>query len=273
MILPPEANDWVRQSGIAQPPQTSGDTIAFVDFDPEVSIASPRSGSYISGQIEIQGNARGGDFRNYRLEFGPGLDPGSWTQIGPEHGEQVENGTLEFFNTTSVAEGLYTLRLTVVQGDGSVRQWNTQVTIDNTPPTVVISDPQPNRLYVIEDHEQVNVNALANDTWAMDRVEFYRNGVLFAQSTVAPFNERWKIVLQNVPVEGGGVQNWPAFESSDSDIRPGRIRNFGDGFAAVLTGNGTYLESHVFMVRAYDRAGNVATSEEVRVYVRQKKKN
>jgi penicillin-binding protein 1C len=273
MILPPEANDWVRQSGIAQPPQTTGDGGAFVNFDPEVSIVSPRPGSYIGGQIEIQGNALGGDFRNYRLEFGPGLDPGSWTQIGPEHGEQVENGTLEFFNTTSVAEGLYTLRLTVVQGDGSVRQWNTQVTIDNTPPTVVISDPQPNRLYVIEDHEQVNVNALANDTWAMDRVEFYRNGVMFAQSTVAPFNERWKIVLQNVAVEGGGVQNWPAFESSDPDIRPGRIRNFGDGFAAVLTGNGTYLESHIFMVRAYDRAGNVATSEEVRVYVRQKKKN
>jgi penicillin-binding protein 1C len=273
MILPPQADDWVKQSGIAQPPQTSGDSADLVDYDPEVSIVSPRSGSHISGQIEIRGNARSWDFRNYRIEFGPGLDPTSWTQIGPEHGEQIENGTLEFFDTTSAPEGLYTLRLSVLQGDGNVRQWNTQVTIDNTPPTVVISDPQPNRLYIMEDHEQINVNALVNDIWAMDRVEFYRNGEMFAQSTVAPFNQRWKITMQNVAVDGGGVQNWPAFDSIDPDIRPGRIRNFENGFAAVLTGNGTYLESHVFRVRAYDRAGNVATSEEVRVYVKRKKQN
>ncbi len=272
MILPPEANDWVRASGIPQPPRAANGG-ALVYVDPEVGIGSPVPGDYIGGQIEIRGNARLENFSRYQIQIGAGLEPGSWTQIGPDHTEPVENGALEYINTASFGEGLYTLRLLVTQGDGNVRQWTTPVTIDNTRPTVVISDPQPNRLYVMEDDEQINVNALANDGWAMDRVEFLRNGVEFAESTVSPFNERWKITMQNVTVEGGETQNWLAFPSDDPDIMPGRIRNFGDGFAGVLTGNATYLESHLFKVRAIDRAGNVAESEEVRIYVRQKKKN
>jgi hypothetical protein len=272
MILPPEANDWVQNSGIPQPPRGSGQS-TFVDFDPDVAITWPEPGGYIGGQVEIRGNARSGDFRNYRIEFGPGLEPSSWTQIGPEHGNQVENGVLEFLDTTTLAEGLYTLRLSVQQGDGSVRQWNTQVTIDNTPPSVVISYPRPDQLYVIEDDEQVNVNAVANDTWAMARVEFFRNGEAYAQSTVAPYNERWKIAMQNVAVDGTGAENWLGIASDDTDITPGRIRNFDNGFAGVITGNGTYLESHLFKVVAYDRAGNKAESEEVRIYVRNKKTN
>ncbi|MEZ4635500.1 MAG: transglycosylase domain-containing protein [Caldilineaceae bacterium] len=269
MILPPEANDWVRDSGLAQPPQSTGEVA--VEFDPEVAITSPAPGGYISGQVEIRGNARGGNFRNYRLEFGPGLDPVQWTQIGPEHGNQIENNVLEFLDTTTLEEGLYSLRLSVQQGDGNVRQWTTQVTIDNTPPTVVVSYPAADQLYVMQDDEQVNVNALANDNWAMDRVEFFRNGEKFAESTVAPYNERWPIVMRNVNVEAPETRNWDGIESDFEDVTPGRIRTFEDGFAGVLTGRGTYLESHVFKAIAYDRAGNETESEEVRIYVRAKK--
>ncbi len=269
MILPPEANDWMRTSGLAQPPQSTGESL--VEFDPEVAITFPAPGGYISGQVEIRGNARGGDFRNYRIEFGPGLEPAEWTQIGPEHGNQVENNVLEFLDTTTLAEGLYTLRLSVQQGDGSVRQWTNQVTIDNTPPSVVISYPSADQVYVMEDDEQVNVNALANDLLAMERVEFYRDGVKFAESTVAPYNERWKIAMQNVSVDGAEASNWPGIESQFDDITPGRIRTFEDGFAAVLTGRSVYLESHLFKAIAYDRAGNQAESEEVRIYVRARK--
>ena len=92
LILPPEAEDWVRESGIAQPPR--GESNASFEFDPEVAITFPEPGSYISATVEIRGNARG-DFRNYRVEFGTGLNPTEWQQIGPEHGEQVEGGVLE----------------------------------------------------------------------------------------------------------------------------------------------------------------------------------
>jgi penicillin-binding protein 1C len=297
MILPPEAEDWIRESGTPQPPKGESQFTA-EDFDPEVSIVSPEPGGYVSGRVEIRGNARGGNFRNYRIEFGPGLDPQEWTQIGPEHGNQVENGTLEFFETTGLAEGLYTLRLVVQQGDGSVRQWTTPVTIDNTAPTVLISEPEPDTLYVMEDDEQININALVNDTWAMDRVEFYIDGEKFATSTVAPYNERWKIEMKDMPsVEGPTIEatrpvtdtetgqvtgeetyiaerteNWLGFESDDPDVKPGRIRIFDGGFGAIYTSEGVYFETHLFKVKAIDRAGNETESDEVRVYVRHKPK-
>ncbi len=266
-MLPQEAADWVRENGIAQPP--TGQAAINVDsFDPDAAIITPSLNGYIGGVTEIIGNARGG---LYRVEFGSGLDPQQWTQIGPEHGEEVVNGRLEALDTTTLGEGIYTLRLTVQRSDGP-REWRTPVTVDNTPPTVVISEPKPDRLYVMEEDEQINVNVLVNDTWAVDKVEFVIDGAGFGTSTVAPYNERWKITMRDVgTIETGGAQNWLGFVSDDPDIQPGRMLPFGDGFQAIRTSGGVYLESHLIKVRAYDRAGNRVESDEVRVYVRHEK--
>ena len=173
------------------------------------------------------------------------------------------------FNTEGLEEGQYTLRLTVRYHDGNVRTWDAPITIDNTPPTVEISDPEPDALYVMNEDEQININALVNDEWAMDRVEFAIDGTWFITRTVAPYNERWPLELRYEEVESPETQNWPAFQSDDEDIRPGRIREFEDGFAAIYSGSGIYLERHLIKVRAFDRAGNETESEEVQVYVRQ----
>ncbi|NJN84493.1 MAG: hypothetical protein HC802_20900 [Caldilineaceae bacterium] len=90
-------------------------------------------------------------------------------------------------------------------------------------------------------------------------------------TTVAPYNERWQIRMRDIPqVEVDGTQNWLAFESDDPDIQPGRLRPFADGFGAIRTSNGLYLERHVIRVEAFDRAGNKTESDEVFVYVRHK---
>ncbi|NJN82237.1 MAG: penicillin-binding protein, partial [Caldilineaceae bacterium] len=111
-MLPQEAADWMRENGIAQPPEEETE-ISLEDFDPDAAITSPQLNGYIGGQVEIKGNARGGP---YRLEFGSGLEPQEWTQIGPEHGNEVVNDTLEIFDASGLAEGIYTLRLTVNRG-------------------------------------------------------------------------------------------------------------------------------------------------------------
>jgi penicillin-binding protein 1C len=263
-ILPQEAADWVAQSGIPQPP-TQQTVVNWEDFDPDAAIISPTLNSYVTGIVEVKGNARGGP---YRVEYGYGLDPGEWIPIGGEHGEEVVNGTLERFDTTAIGEGLYTLRLTVNREDGP-RVWTTPLTIDHTPPTAVISDPQPDRLYVMEMDEQINVNVIANDTWAVDRVDFMIDGVTFASRTVAPWNERWKIVMRDIGnVEGPGAENFVGFPSNDPDVQPGRMLRYGDGFIAIRTAQGVYFESHELRVRVYDRAGNSSVSEPVRIYVR-----
>jgi penicillin-binding protein 1C len=266
MIVPSEAQDWARDSGIPQPPTGgSNQENVLVAYDPDTSIISPTINGYIGGNVEIQGNARGG---SHRLEIGQGLDPTEWQQIGDERGDEVVNGKLQDLDTTQFGEGLYTLRLTVNRPEGA-KQWTTPVTIDNTPPSVVLSEPATDRLYVMEDDEQINVNAIVNDTWAVGKVEFYVDGSVIGSATVSPFNERWKITMRDTSVDGGVA--WPAFTSDDPEVQPGTILEYGDGFAAVRTAGGVYLEGHTIKVIAYDRAGNKTESEEVRVWVRHKK--
>ena len=292
-ILPPEADDWIRESGIPQPPQEQS-VLTPEDFDPEVAIISPQPYGYIKGRVEIIGNAQGGNFSNFRVEIGPGVDPQSWTQIGPDHGNQVSNGLLEVLETEGLGEGIYTLRLSVQQNDGNVRTWNSPVTIDNTAPTVYISEPEQNQILLSETDEQININVIANDFWAMDRVEFYLDGDLLTTSTVAPYNERWKVSMRNLPSpEGPYIEatrpitdevtgevtgdetfvaeqsvNWLAFQSDDPDVQPGRMRLFDGGFGAIYTANGAYFEQHKVKVKAFDRSGNEVESNEITFYVK-----
>lgn len=266
-ILPQEAADWVRESGIPQPPTTAS-AGSFQDFDPDVAIISPLINSYINGAREIKGNARGGP---YRMEIGAGLDPQQWTQIGPEHTNEVISGTLEMLDTGGLAEGPYTLRLTVQRSEGP-REWRTLINVDYTPPTLVVSEPKPDRLYVMEKDEQININALVNDGWAVERVDFFVDGEKIGTSTVAPYNQAWTILMRDIEqVEVDGTQNWLGFVSDDPDVQPGRARPFADGLLAVRTSGGVYFEGHLIKVIAYDRAGNATTSDEVRVYVRHEK--
>jgi hypothetical protein len=198
------------------------------------------------------------------VEIGRGLEPGEWTQIGGERGDEVVGGALQTLDTYQFGEGIYTLRLTVKPARGSTpmvhagddRQFATQV---------VLSEPKADRLYVMEDDEQININALVNDTWSVGKVQYILDDVVIGTSTVSPFNERWRIEWRDLgPVEGPGAENWPGFESDDPDISPGRWRKFGNGSAIAVTSNGTILQSHVFKVKAVDRAGNETVSEEVR---------
>jgi membrane carboxypeptidase/penicillin-binding protein PbpC len=265
-MLPEEARDWVRENNIAQPPTEM--SVALIDFDPDVSITFPLPGSAISGTIEILGNARGGP---YRVEVGPGEEPQEWQQIGPEHGETVENGLLERQDTNALGEGIYTMRLFVNRDGG--REYKVPFTVDKTPPTAIILEPRPNQLYVAEDDEQINITVDARDRWAIDRVEYFIDGSAFVTSTVAPYNERWRIRMQDVAqIEAPETQNWvPDFPSDDPDVQPGRLRPLGQGgFAAIRTASGVYFERHKIKVRVYDEAGNVTESDEVTVYVRRR---
>ena len=265
-ILPQEASDWVRENGIAQPP-TAVSVVSFETFDPDAAIIAPLIDGYIGGVYEIRGNARGGP---YRVEYGRGAEPGEWTQIGPEHGNEVSNGVLEVFNTEGLEDGQYTLRLIVNRGDGQ-RILTMPFTIDNVAPTVVVSEPKPNRLYVMEDDEQININVLPSDNSGIRQVVYSIDDSEFVTGTVAPYNERWRITMRDVQqIEGPGTQNWLAFESDDPDVRPGRLRPFEDGFAAIRTSEGIYFERHVIKVRVTDLAGNETESEEIEVYVRHK---
>jgi membrane peptidoglycan carboxypeptidase len=204
---PPEAADWIasleEDRRPAVPPNEYDTIYGPTRSDAEVAIISPGPYSYIRATVPITGNARGGDFAFYRVVFGQGLNPTEWAQIGPEHGEQVDHNVLEFWDTSGL-DGLYSLRLSVVDHSTALRETTIQVTVDNISPTVDLTYPEDGARYELGYDEWANVNAEVQD-YSVARIEFYHfpgpkeaeppEGQLqpFAVRAIAPFNVNWTI--------------------------------------------------------------------------------
>lgn len=82
--------------------------------DPNTCISSPTDNATVEGRITISGTANHGQFQFYKVEYGLGQDPAAWHVINDIHKAPVLDGALEAFDTTAVPNGVYTLKLTVV---------------------------------------------------------------------------------------------------------------------------------------------------------------
>jgi hypothetical protein len=141
------------------------------------------------GIIEIDGSATGADFNSYRLEFGQGLYPETWTQIGTTSTSPVAEGVLGKWDTTGL-DGLYALRLMVVQSDQRVDQAVVQLTLDNTPPQVAISYPQAGQVLSISEESKVALQAQVNEPF-LAKVDFFVDGKLVGSTDVTPLGVIW----------------------------------------------------------------------------------
>ncbi len=84
---------------------------------PTATITSPANGATISGKVTIQGTANGPNFGYYKVEFRNATD---WvlTDGVAQHTTAVTNGTLVTWDTTTVPDGSYDLRLLVADATG-----------------------------------------------------------------------------------------------------------------------------------------------------------
>ncbi len=286
-IYPPEAADWVRENNIPQPPTEYDDAYGPPVASGPVAIMSPTPYQYVHGGVIITGNAMIDNFALYRLEYGQGLNPTSWSQLGGDHNNQVDHGPLEFWDTANVPEGLYTLQLTAVRHDQTFQQAAVQVTVDNTPPAVTLLNPPDGKLYKMEADEWVNIQVEAVDNISMDRVEFYLDGNKINETTVAPYSIRWTITMSDtMPVPGLVVTTTQPIANPDGtitqqaitltevititdpltpDVALQYVQVYSGGLtiirdtAAVTPGIG-YTETHVLKIIAYDAAGNKTES-------------
>lgn len=86
---------------------------------PTAAISAPADGTVLAGAVTIRGTAAGAGFQQYVLEYGEGESPSVWMPIGSPQGTPVEDGVLATWNTTALADGVYTIRLTVASAGGS----------------------------------------------------------------------------------------------------------------------------------------------------------
>ena len=235
-IYPAQADDWVREQGIEQPPTEFCDLHGPSLANTPIAITSPAVFDTVQGVVEITGNATADGFERYYLEYGEGMTPLSWARIGSEHGNTVGNGILEYWDTTGL-EGLYTLRLNVV-ASGQMRQFTCQVVVDNSVPEVVVLSPTEDQEFEYIEDEWISFYVAVSDNVSISKVEYYVDDQLVDYATVAPFSIR--VMLPKSAPEAS-----PVAEGETPPVDP------------------TALGSHSCYAIVYDAAGNSVQSDPV----------
>lgn len=293
-IYPPEAQDWVKETNIPQPPTEFDTTYAASAAGGDLAIFTPANYASVKGTVEVRGNAKMGGMNEWRLNVGAGLDPTEWLTIG-QGSCCVDNGVLANWSTTQ--SGLYTLQLTAVDGSGNVQTASSQVTVDNKPPQVEIINPWDDKQYLMEDDEWVSMDADARDNFSMGYVDFWLDDSYLGRTQVSPFSLKWNITMHDsfsptlraalelpidsptVPVisyqartrkledDGKTVTTITETLAATMSKKADRVVGvFPNGFGVIMDSGG-YTETHTVRVKAYDVAGNAVDSASVRFLV------
>ncbi len=126
--------------GLAAPPRLDCTTA-------NAAITSPKAGAPVSGVVQIEGIANlGGGFKYYKLEVSPtGRD--AFSTIGNQVAQAVNGGQLGAWDSASVPDGAYTLRLRVVDATGNYcdnpEATVTGIMVQNSAPIKATDTPEP----------------------------------------------------------------------------------------------------------------------------------
>lgn len=178
--------DWAVEQGADLPPTVYDVGDSATPFS-RVAILSPGLLEPVSGVIDIRGNARDDNIDYFRLEFGAGVNPTSWQQIGSNQNNGGGDVLLGTWNTAQVPDGPYTLRLTLVRIDRSTETANREVIVDNTPPRVRLLQPTANQTLSANQDVFLRWSAEPADNRQIDYVDFYLDGERVGRATASPY--------------------------------------------------------------------------------------
>ncbi len=102
---------------------------------------------------------------------------------GERRRRPVKDGVLGGWDTSALADGLYVVRLQVVDKNQRVQTALLQVTVDNTPPAVRILYPQAGQI----SGETLSLQAEASDNTALARVEWLLDGRRLDERSAPPY--------------------------------------------------------------------------------------
>ncbi len=189
LVPPPEALAWAEAIGLDQPPKEydtlTGEGVSVAG----VGIQSPAPFTFVRDQVVIRGQANIADFSYYRLQYGEGLNPTRWVQIGEEITRPMRGGTLARWDTSGL-NGLYTLQLIVVDEEGQLATSVVNLTIDNQPPEVEIILPLEGDEIELSSGAGVVLQTSVADAYGIDHVSFFIDGQQISTVNSPPYSAR-----------------------------------------------------------------------------------
>lgn len=105
---------------------------------PNIRITSPAEGQQVQGQVDIVGATIAPNFNRYQLEVASLNSPDNYVIVAGPFTDQRQPGTsLGTWDTTSVPNGLYRLRLSAFANDGGYVYKTIQLGVNNVAPTAM----------------------------------------------------------------------------------------------------------------------------------------
>jgi len=194
-----------------------GDTLA-----PSVTIDSPSNNALISGTFTISASVidKIGSKEKIVAKAPSGISKVEFYLDNKIKGTSTVSPYQCSVDSKTETDGLHTILVKAYDLENNIGTASISITIDNTPPTVSITNPLGGEVT-----GTVSITVTANDTNGISKVEFYINNVKKGEDTEAPYVYEWN--------------------------------------TAALQ----YGSTHTIFAKAYDKAGNSATSSPIAVTI------
>ncbi|NLF02489.1 MAG: hypothetical protein GX601_16090, partial [Anaerolineales bacterium] len=142
VVRDPRGREWVQAhpEAFRNLPLAPLEACAEGTVRAEVVILQPAAGSTVRGIAPIVGTVGLPDFDHYDVQYGVGDNPQGWGWISGPHLAQVREGPLAEWDTTHLAPGLYTLRITAYNRNQQQVEARVQVYVD-APTATPTSEP------------------------------------------------------------------------------------------------------------------------------------
>lgn len=186
--VPANLRDWAAAAGLLVAP-LGYDAISTAQTNPQVQISSPGLFAPVAGKVTISGTATAAAFASYNVQVGQGINPQSWQQVDATGTAPVENGKLANWDTSGL-DGLYAIRLNVVDRSNQIQTAVIQVTVDNVPPSIHISYPEDGSEIRPINHV-VTLSAAVTDQVGVALVEWWVDGKKVAERSEPPYTYLW----------------------------------------------------------------------------------
>lgn len=193
MVVPAEAADWAQQSGLPTPPESYDILFTQDNGSEDVRISTPGMFSKVSGEVTIQGSARGAGFAYYRVQTAEGLNPTSWLQVGDDVRTPVSEGLLATWDTRELS-GLYALQLLVVDQDHNVSTTTVQVTVDNQAPEIAVRYPDEGQQFELPLESGLTFQVDASDDLGLASVTFFVDERQLVSLDSPPYAFSWQAI-------------------------------------------------------------------------------
>ena len=221
-------------------------------------------------QVEVKGSVGGANLSNWRLEYGAGTAPLSWTLI-TSSSATVSAGVLATWNLSGISDDTYTLHLVAQSLTGETYEDRLTVVLDG----LVITDPSPFNISITRGDQAITIRgtvasanfarygigilAIGSNTWvnsskinlANGGLQPVHDGVLGTWDTTGAASDTYQIYVTEIFTNNSSVyksvkivvdstlhEGWPVDIGllSSGIVSYGLINHLG---AADVDGNGT----------------------------------